>query len=722
MDNQVEVLLPNAAPHGFDYRVPEEMTLKAGDIVSVPFGRSESLGVVWGEGKATIASARIKTVAAHHAQFPPLSAAMRQFIDWAAWYNCAPKGAMLKMTLPIANIDKEGRSKKNPHPTPLPDREREAKATPEQDAGTFNLALLSDVQKKAAAALEDKIGKGFSVTLLDGVTGSGKTEVYFDAIACAMRGTWNVERETCENTSYHVPRTTYHDSQILVLLPEIVLSVQWLERFKARFGFTPVVWNSGITPAKKRAAWQAIAKGEARVVVGARSALFLPYKHLSLLIADEEHDASYKQEDGVVYHARDMAVARARFEKLPLALVSATPSLESYYNARQGKYAELSLPARHGGAEMPAIEMIDMRKTTLERGAFVSSPLRQALADAIGHGHQAMLFLNRRGYAPLVLCRACGHRFQCPHCSSWMVLHKKDVKMRRCEDMEKNQASLILTSSHSHIPGSYLQCHHCDYRQPLPRACPACAAEDKLAACGPGVERLSEEVASFLPQVRVVVMTSDSMRGYRELADTVAAMSEKRIDLLIGTQMIAKGHHFADLAVVGVVDADLGLAGGDLRAAERTYQLLHQLSGRAGREQVRGTVYLQSFLPEHPVMKALVMGDREAFLQAELQARERAHMPPFSRLAAIIVDGASEELVMRTAKQLAVAIHPPSTIRIFGPAPAPLYRLSGKFRYRLLVRAERTVNLPDTMRQWVNSCAAPSSVRVKIDIDPMSFL
>jgi len=655
---QVEILLPTAAPHGFDYRVPEGMTLKAGDIVSVPFGRGESLGVVWGEGKAELAAHKIKPVSAQHTQFPPLCDAMRQFIDWAAWYNCAPKGAMLKMALPIADIDKEGRTR----------------VETSVDTANIKLAHLSEAQKKAAAALEDKIGKGFSVTLLDGVTGSGKTEVYFDAIAHALKS----------------------ENQILVLLPEIALSIQWLERFWQRFGFTPIVWNSSITSAKKRSSWQAIAKGEARVVVGARSALFLPYKKLALIVVDEEHDQSYKQEDGVIYHARDMAVARARFEQLPLVLVSATPSLESYYNARQGKYAEVSLPARHGGAELPATKMIDMRQAALDSGTFVSPILREKLAQAIAAGHQAMLFLNRRGYAPLLLCRACGHRFQCPHCSSWMVLHR---------------------SKHRLI------CHHCDYRIEEPKSCPACGAEDKLAACGPGVERLSEEVASFLPQARVAVMASDSMNSHKELSDTITAMSERRIDLLIGTQMIAKGHHFGDLAIVGVVDADLGLAGGDLRAAERTYQLLHQLSGRAGREQVRGTVYLQSFLPEHPVMKALVAGDREAFLQAELQARERAQMPPFSRLAAIIVEGTQEETVMRTAKQLAAASPlPRDTCRLLGPAPAPLYRLSGKFRYRLLVRAGRNVNVPDTMRGWLEAQHPPASVRIKIDMDPMSFL
>ncbi|MDE3060233.1 MAG: primosomal protein N' [Pseudomonadota bacterium] len=674
---QAEILLPAAVPHGFDYRVPAGMALQEGDIVTVPFGRGQSLGVVWGKGQAVLPASRIKPVITRH-EFPPLSPALRQFIDWSARYNCAPAGAMLKMVLPVNDIDKEGRIKMETG----------------HDLAGIELAPLSDIQKNAAETLKARIGQGFSVTLLDGVTGSGKTEVYFDAIAQALQ-----------------------QGQVLVLLPEIALSIQWLDRFKKRFGFAPVMWNSGVTAARKRVAWQAIARGEAPVVIGARSALFLPYPRLALLVVDEEHDSSYKQEDGAIYHARDMAVARARFEKLPVVLVSATPSLESYHNVRQGKYGEISLPSRYGEAKMPTVQMLDMRKVELERGAFISEPLKKALGEAIASGHQAMLFLNRRGYAPLLLCRACGYRFECPECSAWMVLHKGIGH----QGLGISEGDLF-TEPQYLTPKAYLQCHHCNHRQPLPSTCPACHAEDKMHACGPGVERVKEEAAFFLPQARIAVMASDNA-GENDLSDTIAAMEERRIDLLIGTQMIAKGHHFAGLAVVGVVDADLGLGGGDLRAAERTYQLLHQLSGRAGRETVPGTVYLQSFQPEHLVMKALLSGDRETFLQAELGARQRAKMPPFSRLAAIIVEGPKEEEVMKAAKILAsVAGGPASAVHVLGPAPAPLYRLSGRYRYRLLLRAERNLDLSAYARALVEPQRFPASVRVKIDIDPVSFL
>ena len=650
---QREIVLPSAFDRGFDYLGEAG----AGEIVSVPFGKGESLGVVWGEGVADIPAGKIKAISRAH-NFPPLTQAFREFIDWAAWYNCAAKGAVLKMVLPMDEIDKTGR----------------VHLDTQVKLGDIKLAPLSNAQMDAATTIESKLGTGFSVTLLDGVTGSGKTEVYFDALAKALLNP---------------------GAQVLILLPEIGLSVQFLSRFEKRFGFTPVIWHSEITPAKKRAGWQAIARGDARVVVGARSALFLPYKNLSLVIVDEEHDGSYKQEDGVIYHARDMAVARARFEKFPVVLVSATPSLESYYNARQGKYSEIQLPMRHAEASMPDIHMIDMRKALIERGAFISVPLREQLAQAIANGNQTMLFLNRRGYAPLMLCRACGHRFQCPDCSSWLVMHKSRPR---------------------------LECHHCNYFIPIPPTCPACGAEDKLHPCGPGVERLLEEVKEFMPQARVAVMASDSMTSYKEIEATIEAMDKGEIDLLIGTQMIAKGHHFAGLAVVGVVDADLGLAGGDLRAAERTYQLLHQLSGRAGRESVHGHVFLQSFLPEHPVMAALMSGDRSAFMHAELAARQNAHMPPFARLAAIIVEGEKEDSVTKTARALAASFPRDPKLQLYGPAPAPLFMLRGKFRYRLLVKAERSINLPDVVKNWVQTQEPPRSVRLKLDMDPQSFL
>jgi primosomal protein N' (replication factor Y) len=690
MSTQLEILLPGIFDHGFDYAVPEGMALAPGDVVRVPFGRGSQLGVVWGEGTAQVPAGKLKHVQ-EKLDYPPLSPKLREFIRWAAWYNCAPLGAVLKMVLPIGAdaLDVRRKSKlSSPNPeSPIPNP---------------TLARLTDVQRLAAQQITQHLGKGFSVSLLDGVTGSGKTEVYFEAIAQTL-GTSEISHASC-----------------LILLPEIALSVQWLERFEQRFGFRPLVWNSTLTPAQRREGWKAVARGQAPVVVGARSALFLPYANLQLLVVDEEHDGSYKQEEGVMYHARDMSVARGRHEGFPVVLVSATPSLESYYNARLGKYHEVTLPRRHGAAGMPDIHLIDMRMQKLDRGAFLSAPLREAVAQAMAKGQQAMLFLNRRGYAPLVLCRRCGHRFECAECSSWLVMHQYGIRDSGLGIREERP------NPESRTPKADLCCHHCNHRQPLPPACPACAAEESLAACGPGVERVHEEAQALFPQARIGVMASDQLESPLAMAGLIAQMERGEIDLLIGTQMVAKGHHFSGLSVVGVVDADLGLNGGDLRAAEKTYQLLHQLSGRAGREATRGAVLLQSYQPTHPVMQALLSGEREAFLAAELAARENAQMPPFSRLAALIIEGEKEEAVMKTARQLAAAFPesrtPNAQTHLLGPAPAPLYRLRGKYRWRLLVKAGRKVNVPELVRNWIVSIKPPSSVRIKIDIDPVGFL
>lgn len=664
MTNIVEVLLPNALDRGFDYLVPEGMSVPVGSIVTVPLSGKHTLGVVWGAGHGTVAAAKMKSILHVHDEFPPLKEAFRKFLVWVAWYNGAPLGNVVKMVLPVADIGKQGRI-------------TTAQIAP-IDSHALVLAALSKAQQEATAQLVAASSKGFHISMLDGVTGSGKTEVYFAAMA----------ERLAQN-----PQT-----QILVLLPEIALSVQWLERFEKRFGVAPVLWHSNVTPARRRAAWQAIATGHARVVVGARSALFLPYPNLSMIVVDEEHDGSYKQEEGVMYHARDMAIARARQEHFPVVLVSATPSLESVANVRAGKYSEVTLPMRHAQARMPDIHLLDMRREMLDRDCFISQPLRNAIAEALAQGHQAMLFLNRRGYAPLVLCRHCGYRFQCPHCSAWLVMHQKNTSK------------------------SSLHCHHCDYRIPLPKACPECKGDETLHACGPGVERISEEIQALIPQARVATLASDSTTSHSELSRIIEAMERREIDILVGTQMIAKGHHFSTLTVVGVVDADLGLAGGDLRAAEKTYQLLHQISGRAGREQVRGHVYLQSYIPDHPVMQALASGERDTFFSAELEARKQAEMPPFFRLAALIIEGHKEEEVVALTRQLSQHSMHSGQLITYGPAPAPLYMLRGKYRYRFLVKGPRNINMPDYMRGWVAAVKTPRSVRIKIDIDPMSFM
>ncbi|HYN38873.1 MAG TPA: primosomal protein N', partial [Rhodospirillales bacterium] len=488
--------------------------------------------------------------------------------------------------------------------------------------------VLSPAQAEAAAALRAAVGRGFTVELVDGVPGSGKTEVYFEAIAEALE----------------------RDLQVLVLLPEIALGAQWRARFAARFGAPPAEWHSDLSRTERRQTWRWVAEGAARVIVGARSALFLPYPRLGLIIVDEEHDGSFKQEDGVAYHARDMAVVRARLGAIPCVLVSATPSLETVVNVRAGRYHEQALPDRATGASAPVVEVIDLRRDPPPKGGFIAPTLRGALAQTIAAGRQALLFLNRRGYAPLTLCRGCGHRMRCPSCTAWLVEHR--------------------------LVGR-LQCHHCGYGRLLPPACPACGAADSLAPCGPGVERLAEEAAAILPDARTVLATSDTLTSPAAAAELVARIERHEVDLIIGTQIVAKGYHFPLLMLVGVIDADLGLAGGDLRAAERTFQLLYQVGGRAGREaaageQAVGRVLLQTAWPQHPVIAALAAGDRARFLAAEEADRRDAGMPPFGRLAALIISARDEAQADAAARAIARAAPATDGVRVLAPAPAPL--------------------------------------------------
>ncbi|MBT6824634.1 MAG: primosomal protein N', partial [Rhodospirillales bacterium] len=538
---------------------------------------------------------------------------------------------------------------------------------------------LSEAQATAADQMCAAVGDGFSVHVLDGVPGSGKTEVYFEAVARALS----------------------MGKQALVMLPEIALGAQWRKRFNDRFGCAPMEWHSDLTRTQKREIWRTISKGGARVVVGARSSLFLPYPDLGLIVADEEHDAAYKQEDGVIYNARDMAVVRANIGKIPIVLASATPSLETAVNAASGRYVTQHLPERHAGAALPDISLIDMRAENLPATRWISDTLRGALTDVIDQGEQAMLFLNRRGYAPLTLCRACGHRLQCPQCSAWLVEHRSLAR---------------------------LQCHHCGHNIPLPEICPneECGVEGKLAACGPGVERLAEELEGLFPGIRYTLAASDTIQSPRAAEELVKTIEDHDVDVIIGTQIVAKGYHFPMLTLVGVVDADLGLAGGDLRAAERTFQLLYQVAGRAGRDQRQdqkpGRVMMQTYLPDHPVMKALASGNREDFIATETHARETMHMPPFGRLAALIVSGKDENSVERAATALGRAAPHGDGIQVFGPAPAPISMLRGKHRRRLLLKTRKDIAVQPLLKRWIKFANVPRKVRVQIDIDPYSFM
>lgn len=646
----------------FEYICPSAWTLKPGDVVAVPLGRQMVPGVVWDQERwqiTPVAPERLKPVADKLAM-PPLSLALRRLIDWVANYYLCPAGAVLKMALPqIKAAPATTRRRKEP----------EALPPPNPDHRPF---LLQSEQQQAATALIEAINtRTFRPILLDGVTGSGKTEVYFEAIAEVVR----------------------HGGQALILLPEIAMTRQWFARFTARFGVAPVEWHSDLTPRQRQHNMAAIQSGGAQVVVGARSALFLPYARLGLIIVDEEHEASFKQEDGVPYQARDVAVVRAKFEQIAVVLASATPSLESYENARNGRYAVLHLPARYGGAQLPQLQMIDLRSDPPARGRWLAQPLLGDIQATVARGEQALLFLNRRGYAPLTLCRLCGERVACPQCSAWLVQHRN-------------------------VPR--LQCHHCGFATPVPQRCSKCNGEGAMVACGPGVERIAEEIAELIPQARTLLLTSDTMSSPAKASEAIAAIETGAVDIIIGTQLATKGHHFPNLTCVGIVDADLGLGGADVRAAERTFQQITQAAGRAGRSDKPGRVWLQSYQPEHPVMQALAAGDRDAFYAAESAARARYHAPPFGLYVAVIVSGAEREAVEAFARRLGQAA--PAKLAVLGPAPAPMALLRGQHRLRLLVRAAKNWDVQRTIGDWLSSASIPRSIRVRVDVDPYHFL
>ena len=717
----IDVLVPVAVDAPYSYRVPAKMSLAPGDLVAVPLGTRREIGVVWPGGAAPPKTAKLKEIT-EKLDLPPLPADLVSLIDWASNYTLAPKGMVLRMALrfdaelgdPRARIGVRIAGEKPKRMTAarervislLSDGLTRPKTEAAKEAGVsqgvvdgligqgtleavelppqpiaskpeldFAEPKLTDEQSNAADILHAAVeAKNLSVHLLDGVTGSGKTEVYFEAIAEAVRA----------------------GKQALILLPEIALTGRFLDRFKARFGVRPAEWHSQISPRKRARTWEAVGKGEISVVAGARSALFLPFEDLALIVVDEEHDPAYKQEDGVHYHARDMGVVRAQLKKIPIVLASATPSIETEVNARRERYARIALYERFGGNRVPPLSAIDLRKEGPAKGRWIAPQLQKEIAETIGRKEQALLFLNRRGYAPLTLCRSCGHRLRCPNCDAWLVEHRFKRK---------------------------LACHHCGHEAPSPDVCPKCEKPDSFTAIGPGVERLEEETRGHFPDARILVLSSDLIGGVERMQAELESITKGEIDIVIGTQLVAKGHHFPGLALVGVIDADLGLGQGDPRAAERTFQLLHQVVGRAGREATDGKGLLQTYQPEHPVMQALIEGDRQAFYDREIAAREETGLPPFGRLASLIVSASEKAAAEGYARQLAAIAPYNEAIRILGPAEAPLALIRGRHRFRLLAKSARMFDLSGYLRDWFSAAPSPrGGVKVAVDVDPQSFL
>lgn len=734
----VEVLPPVAVDAPYSYLAPPAFRLQPGDSVKAPLGTREAYGVVWSVGAAPAIGGNLKSIIAR-LDLPPLPQKLRDFVDWLAHYTLTPRGMALRLATRAAEdaapetprtlYRATGAKPERITPTRarmlaaaeggvaftkkalaeaaacsagvidalVDDGALEAIAAPPEPVARpldplFDAPRLEAAQQTAADALTAAVReKAFRPFLLEGVTGAGKTEVYFEAVASALQA----------------------GGQALVMMPEIALTTQFLERFEARFGEKPAEWHSGVSARKRARIWRSAATGEVSVVAGARSALFLPFHDLRLIVVDEEHEGAYKQEDGVNYHARDMAVVRARFEEATVVLASATPSIETRVNAARGRYGHLRLVARAGSRPMPLLEAVDMRVEGLPRGKWIAPRLARAIGETMARGEQTLLFLNRRGYAPLTLCRACGHRFRCENCDAWLVEHR----YRRA-----------------------LVCHHCGHVERRPQQCPECGGEDSLTACGPGVERLAEEAALLFPDARILVLSSDFPGGAERLRRELEEIAKGAFDIVIGTQLVAKGHNFPFLTLVGVVDADLGLGSGDPRAAERTFQLLNQVTGRAGRGDMPGRALIQTFQREHPVIAALLSGDAEKFYAQEIGLRERAGLPPFGRLAALIVSGKDAAAAEAHARALLRAAHnlPPSPryrvaalgglpeaneIMTLGPAEAPIALVRGRYRYRLLVKAPLSANVQSFLRDML--AAAPKTrggVRVQVDVDPQNFM
>ena len=718
----VAVLTTQPLDRLLDYRAPEGGCAQ-GAYVEVPLGPRRVLGVVWGPGQGGWDPAKVRSIG-RVLDAVPMRAELRSFLERAGSYTLTPLSAMLRLATRAPGLGEAPARRKIYRPgTGAPERLTDARRRvlevleergglsltlgelaeaagvtssvikglvtqgavreeeaprdlpfPRLDPDLGGKDLTADQAAAAAALCEGIRSVRYGTVLLKGVTGSGKTEVYLEAVAETLR----------------------RGRQALVLLPEIALSAEFLNRVEARFGARPAEWHSGVTVTERRRVWRQVAEGGAQLVVGARSALFLPFRDPGLIVVDEEHDTSYKQEEGVLYNARDMAVLRASIFEGRVVLASATPSLESWANAAAGKYQRLDLTSRFGAAVLPEMRALDLRGQDLPANRWISPALQGAVRTRIDKGEQALLFLNRRGYAPVTLCRACGQQIGCPHCDARMVEHRF---LQR------------------------LVCHQCGESAPMPEACPSCGVAGKLAAVGPGVERLAEEAAEVFPQARLAVLSSDLFGTARQLKEEIVKIAEGGADIIIGTQLVAKGHNFPLLTLVGVIDADLGLQGSDLRAAERTFQLMRQVAGRAGRAERAGVALLQTFQPEHPVIRAILAGDEEAFWAAEAEERRVAGMPPYGRLAGVILSSTDVQEAFDLGNALARQDGPLRRVgaQVYGPAPAPIARVRGRHRVRLLVKAPKGVALQPALAEWAAQFRLKGELRMAIDIDPQSF-
>ncbi|MEZ8006783.1 MAG: primosomal protein N' [Amylibacter sp.] len=718
----VSVLTTQPINRFLDYKVPFGGLIQ-GSFVEVPLGPRKVIGVVWGPGQGGYDPKKIRSIS-NILEIAPMHPEMQEFLTRVGRYTLTSLNAMLRLAtrapglgdppsmrkvyaLGDAIIDRmtPAREKvlatlKNTTDMRFTAHELKEEAgvslsvikglvaqnaiieletprdTPYPNLDPFYPSKkLTSAQMTASKKLRSFVAmQSYNTTLLRGVTGSGKTEVYLEAVAeCLSQG-----------------------RQALVLIPEIALTVEFLDRVEKRFGKQPAQWHSGVTMTEKRRCWRMVGAGQAQIVIGARSSLFLPFDNLGLIVVDEEHDTSYKQEDGVLYSARDMAVMRASISGGSVVLASATPSLETWANAQAGKYNRIDLTERFGAALMPDMATIDMREQLMGTNSWISSDLGREIDVRLERSEQSLLFLNRRGYAPITVCRKCGEQIGCDHCDARMVEHRFQ---------------------------GHLMCHQCGETKKMPEECPSCKEVGSLSAVGPGVERLAEEAEKRFPDAKISVLSSDMLMSAKALKQRISAIAAGEADIIIGTQLVAKGHNFPLLTLVGVIDSDLALMGGDLRAAERTFQLMRQVAGRAGRSDKKGIAYLQTHQPDHPVIKAILNGDEEEFWQAEANQRLAAGMPPFGRLAGIVLKGPDITQVFNLANHMVRNAPMLDAIgaEIYGPAPAPIARVRDNHRVRILVKAPKEVTIQGALAQWRDSVQIPRDIHISIDIDPQTF-
>ena len=728
----VKVLLPNVVNTGYDYRLNAPADL--GSFVECRVMNRPYVGVVWGFGDSGLPAEKIKSVV--RVMDSRLAVSDLQWIQRMSDWTLMTPGAVLKLIINIPDAflpprveqlysfdfdtkikmtnarqavadafssnDNEPMSVndivniahvspavvrtmiKNETLRPSDSRVIENENRFVHEYHDMGNVTLNDEQSHAAAQIGDALSHGgFSVFLLDGITGSGKTQVYFDAVLRAYNA----------------------GKSVLLMMPEIALTAQFMSRFESRFGAPPVVWHSNLTAARRRDIWRGVLNGDIRVVVGTRSALFLPWQNLGLIVVDEEHDTSYKQEDMGNYHARDMAILRAAIAGFPVVLASATPSAETLENVANGKYRGLKLTSRFGGATLPKIETIDLREnrpTTYktsnaddapEIAGALSEPMCDAIAETLNNHQQVMLFINRRGFAPIVQCKKCGWTATCPDCSVGMTYHKRIGK---------------------------LLCHMCGRTEPMPCKCENC--EGEVSMRGIGIEKIQEEVLARFPNARTAIVSSDTIASRQSLERIVSKMESGEIDIVIGTQILAKGHHFPNLTLVGVVDADMGLFGTDFRAAEHTFQQLFQVAGRAGRGAFPGHVLLQTYQPDNLVLNAICAGNRDDFMATDMAGRRMAKMPPYGQLVAVVIESAKENVLQKYCADLAAVAPSINGGRIMGPVPAQIYQIRNWYRMRFLISGDVRAKLQPIVSNWIARVKQPANIRVKIDVNPVNFM